>query len=434
LSLHTHATVYPPLRIAFLVWGLAAALYFIAFFHRVTPAVITRELMAEFSLGAAALGNLSAFYFYSYVGLQIPFGMLLDRWGARRVLTTGCLVAGLGAAAFALSSSYALAAAGRLLVGAAVGVAFVAMLKLAAHWFAPSRFAMLSGLALLTGILGAISAGAPLRLATDLFGWRPAILVVALVSLLLAVVIWRVVRDDPAERGLLSHATPSPPARHPSAQPGALAGLKAVAGYRNIWLIFFLGGGFTGPMLTFAGLWGVPFLTMQYGLSTAQAALVTSAMMLAWGLAGPLLGALSDRIGRRKPVYAAGMLLATLAWSVVWMVPGLPLALLIALLMLAGIATGSVIISFAFAKESTPAHLSGTTGGVINMGNMMGGLMMQPAVGWVLDRMWDGELAAGVPVYDFAAYRAGFSLMLVWLLAGMVLLALTRETHCRQQG
>jgi MFS family permease len=207
-----------------------------------------------------------------------------------------------------------------------------------------------------------------------------------------------------------------------------------VAGYRNIWLIFFLGGGFTGPMLTFAGLWGVPFLTMQYGLSTAQAALVTSAMMLAWGLAGPLLGALSDRIGRRKPVYAAGMLLATLAWSVVWMVPGLPLALLIALLMLAGIATGSVIISFAFAKESTPAHLSGTTGGVINMGNMMGGLMMQPAVGWVLDRMWDGELAAGVPVYDFAAYRAGFSLMLVWLVAGMVLLAMTRETHCRQQG
>lgn len=412
---------------------MAAALYFIAFFHRVTPAVITRELMAEFSLGAAALGNLSAFYFYSYVGLQIPFGMLLDRWGARRVLTVGCLMAGLGAAAFALSSSFALAAAGRLLVGAAVGVAFVAMLKLAAHWFAPSRFAMLSGLALLTGILGAITAGAPLRLATDLFGWRSAILGVALMSLLLAVAIWRLVRDDPAERGLLSHAT-GQAARRPSAQPGAMAGLKAVTGYRNVWLIFFLGGGFTGPMLTFAGLWGVPFLTTQYGLSTAQAALVTSAMMLAWGLAGPLLGALSDRIGRRKPVYAAGMVLATLCWSAVWMVPGLPLAFLIALLILAGIATGSVIISFAFARESTPAHLSGTTGGVINMGNMMGGLMMQPAVGWVLDHLWDGQHAGGVPVYDFAAYRAGFSLMLVWLVIGMVLLALTRETHCRQQA
>jgi len=152
--------LHPPLSLAFFVWGLAAALYFMAFFQRVTPAVITRELMAEFAIGAAALGNLSAFYFYSYVGLQIPTGILLDRWGARRVLTLGAAVAAVGTVAFALATSYGHAGLGRLLVGGAVGVAFVAMLKIAAHWFAPSRFAMLSGLALLTGMLGAIGAGA----------------------------------------------------------------------------------------------------------------------------------------------------------------------------------------------------------------------------------------------------------------------------------
>ena len=77
-------------------------------------------------------------------------------------------------------------------------------------------------------------------------------------------------------------------------------------------------------------------------------------------------------------------------------------------------------------------RLAGTTSGVANMGNMMGGMLLQPAVGWVLDRMWGGQMAGAVRVYDFAAYRAGFALMLVWLLASMLLLVFTRETHCRQ--
>lgn len=414
------------MRLAFLVWGLAAALYFIAFFHRVTPAVITGELMGEFGLGAAALGNLSAFYFYSYVWLQIPFGLMLDRWGARRVLTAGALCAAAGAAGFAAAPDFATAAAGRLLIGAGVGVAFVAMLKLAAHWFAPSRYAMLSGLALLTGILGAITAGAPLRLLTDHLGWRPALHAVGVLSLLLALAIWKVVRDDPAERGMRSHLAADPAARE-----SVWAGLRTVAGYRNVWLIFFLCGGFTAPMLTFAGLWGVPFLTTHYGFTTAQAALVTSAMLLAWGAAGPLFGALSDRLGRRKPVYAAGLACATLAWSVVWLVPGLPTGLLLALLLLAGLSSGCVIISFAFARESAPAHLAGTTGGITNMGNMLGGMLLQPAVGWMLDRLWQGGAIGAVRVYDFAAYRAGFGLMLAWLAAGGLLLALTRETCCK---
>ena len=418
---------YPPIPLAFLVWGLAAALYFMAFFQRVTPAVITRELMTEFAIGAAALGNLSAFYFYSYVGLQIPTGILLDRWGPRRVLTLGAVVAALGTVAFALATSYGYAGVGRLLVGGSVGVAFVAMLKIAAHWFAPSRFAMLSGLALLTGMLGAIVAGAPLRLATDLFGWRNTMLAMAVVTALLAVLIWIFVRDDPADRCFTSYAANVQRKSEP-----VWAGLREAAAYRNVWLIFFLAGGFTGPMLTFAGLWGVPFLTTHYGMSVTHAALVTSAMLLAWGVGGTLFGSLSDRLGQRKPVYGLGLGVAITGWTIVWMLPGLPVALLVALLLVTGFFSGSVVIAFAFAKESTPARLSGTTGGITNMGNMLGGMVMQPAVGWVLDHMWGGAISNGVRVYDFAAYRAGFSLMLMWMAVCVVLLAMTRETGCRQ--
>ena len=123
----------PPASLAWLVWGLAAALYLIAFYQRVAPAVITNELASEFSLTAAALGNLSAFYFYSYVAVQIPTGLLTDRWGPRRVLAVGAVLTALGTVVFALAPSVVFANAGRLAIGAAAGVAFVSMLKLASH-------------------------------------------------------------------------------------------------------------------------------------------------------------------------------------------------------------------------------------------------------------------------------------------------------------
>ena len=123
----------PPATLAWLVWGLGAALYLIAFYQRVAPAVLVQELTREFSLSGAALGNLSAFYFYSYVAVQIPTGLIADRWGPRRLLTVGASLTAAGTLLFALAPTPWVANAGRMVIGAAAGVAFVAMLKLASH-------------------------------------------------------------------------------------------------------------------------------------------------------------------------------------------------------------------------------------------------------------------------------------------------------------
>ncbi|MBK6401007.1 MAG: MFS transporter [Rhodocyclaceae bacterium] len=119
----------PPARLAWSIWCLGALVYLVAFFQRVAPAVMTEQLMAEFAIGGAALGNLSAFYFYAYVAAQIPTGLLADRWGPRRLLASGTAIAALGGVLFALAPTFALAAAGRLLVGISVGVGFVSMLS-----------------------------------------------------------------------------------------------------------------------------------------------------------------------------------------------------------------------------------------------------------------------------------------------------------------
>ncbi len=425
------STPPPPLGVAWLIWGLGALLYLIGFFQRIAPAVLTSELMRDFNIGAAALGQLSAFYFYSYVAMQIPTGILADRWGPRRLLSSGALVAGAGSAVFALAPGILGANFGRLLIGGSVAVAFIGLLKIANHWFAPRFYAMSSGLALFCGLLGAIFAGPPLRILVNHFSWRSIMLLSAGCTLALGAVIWRVVRDHPHEKGyadLVSRA----PAADTGPRAGILADIRSVLGYRNTLLLSGISGGMVGCILTFGGLWGVPYLTTHYGMPTARAAALTSALLLAWGIGGPCFGWLSDRLGRRKPLYILGAVIALSGWSVIVFFPGLPQSALTVLLLLTGLSSGAMTVSFAFAKESVPGRLAGTASGVVNMGTMMGPMLLQPAIGWVLDHRWEGALADGVRLYSARAYQTGFSLIIASGALALVLLIFTRETRCRQ--
>jgi len=154
--------------------------------------------------------------------------------------------------------------------------------------------------------------------------------------------------------------------------------------------------------------------------------------MVAWAVGGPMFGWLSDRLGRRKPLYLLGCGLSLAGWGVIIFSDNLPLPLLAGLLVLTGFCSGCMIIGFAYAKESVPLDLAGTVSGVVNMGVMMGPMILQPVVGWILDKNWPGTEVAGVRVYSLAAYQAGFSLMLAWLALGFVLLLFTHDTRCRQ--
>ena len=428
---------YPPAFVAWTMWGLGAALYFIGFYQRVSPAVITAELTDAFTLTAAGLGNLSAFYFYSYVAMQIPTGILADRLGPRRLLTAGAVVAAIGTALFAMAQDAGAASLGRLLIGASVGVAFVCMLKLAAHWMPPRHYAFTSGVAIAVGVLGAVFAGAPLRLLVNEFGWRGVMWAAAALTCFVAVAIWIAVRDDPAERGYLSYFEGAHYAHgtHGKAHQSRLRDdLKEILRNRNVVLLFFIPGAACSMVLTFAGLWGVPFLTTHYRVSPTAAAALCSVMMVAFALGSIAYGAASNRIGRRKPLYIGGLIVSMALWSALIYVQDWPYAMLAALLMAVGFFSGCFIISFAFAKESGPARLSGTVSGISNMGVIIGPMIMQPLVGIILDRHWHGALIDGKRVFDFASYQQGFSMLLLWGVLALGLLLMTKETYCRQQA
>jgi MFS family permease len=415
---------------SWLVWGIAALFYLTGFYQRVSPAVMTSELMRDFHLGAGSLGSLSAFYFYFYVTMQIPVGVLIDTWGARKLLFWGALSAAAGTFLFGATSNFALACVGRAIIGGSTAAGWLVLLKLATHWFPARRFAMLSGLGLFFGNLGALVAQVPLRLLIEHFGWRGVALGSAVVLLGVWALVWAVVRNDPAEAGLESHAPAALRVQDRSIRALA-AGFRKVFGYRNTWFIFFAQGGIVGPILAFTGLWGTPFLKVRYALPPAQAAAVCSVMIVCWAVASPIAGALSDRIGRRKPIYLGGAILSAAGWTAMFYANGLPLTAFVIVAAMTSLASGAVVLGFAYAKESVPVQFLGTISGAINIGNMIGPMLLQPAIGRSLERHWAGALAGGIRVYDLPAFHAAFLLIVGWAILSCVLISATAESFCK---
>ena len=409
------------------MWGLVATLYLLGFFQRMAPAVMVDELMRDFSISGALMGNLSATYFYAYAAMQIPSGLLVDKIGPRRLSTYACIVTAIGVLTFAWGPNLWFAYAGRFLVGASVAVAFVTCMKLAGHWFPTNKFATVTGVALLFGNIGGVLAGVPLSEAVAGVGWRTAMAASGIITLITAMIIWLVVRDDPSEYGYKSHAHAS--VRENGNLPAGAA-LRSVIARKDTWLLFFAGGLSAAPVLVFAGLWGVPYLTQVYGLERSTAATITSTMLIAWAMGGPLLGALSDRLGVRKLPYLVGVVLTTIFWAIFLFVK-LPYMLLYPLLAAIGFFSGALIIGFAFAREVNHPGASGATGGVVNMSVLGIAAIMQPVLGKILDSHWDGVLVNGARIYSSTAYSSAFIWFLVSVGVSIVMVACTKESYCQ---
>ena len=211
--------VFPPAALSWTVWAVAATFYLTAFYLRSSPAVMTTELMRDFEISAGQLGQFSAMYFYAYIAMQIPTGVLVDCWGARKLLIGGALVAAAGMLLFGSTSSYALASTARLIVGGSTAIGWVVTLKLATHWFPQAQFAMMSGLSLFMGNIGALFAQVPLRMLVEQFGWRGVAIGSAGVVLAVGAAAWALVSNDPSDKGSASYAPlelQSPDTSHPS--------------------------------------------------------------------------------------------------------------------------------------------------------------------------------------------------------------------------
>lgn len=406
-----------PMALAFFGWLTAAVFFFYAWVLRVAPSVMIEELMRDFSVGAAAVGNLSAVYFYGYAGMQVPVGMMIDRFGPRRLISVSAAICALGCVLFATATAFWAVAAGRFLIGASAAFSLVGAMAVAGQWFAPRRFALLSGLAMMMGMAGGVFGQAPLRVLVEATDWRHAILLTAAGGLAIALAAWATVRDRHRGAGGFGQV---------------LSGLGRVVSNRQTWLLAIAGLGTTGPLLGFAGLWGVPYFVTTHGLDHASAATITSMLFIGWGVGAPLFGWLSDRIGLRRPPFIAGLVLCIVTIAALVYVPGLPVAALVVLCFLCGFGGSSQILGFATVREHNAAALSGTAIGLVNGMVTGAGALYQPLLGWLLDLAWTGEMVAGARIYDASAYRLAFAVLVAGAVVGLLCVLAMRETYCRQ--
>jgi len=407
------------MSLRWLVFGLAAAAFWLSFFHRVAPAAIAADLQQAFGIGGAMLGALAATYYVIYTVMQVPTGILNDTVGPRRVLAAGCLVAGAGSILFGTAETVAAAIIGRTLAGLGVSVAFVSMLKLNADWFHENRFATMTGLGTMIGLTGALASATPLAWMVAFVSWRSVFIAAGIVSLLLAVAIWLMVRDRPD-----AGRTPVPVAPL-HVRPHWRDGVRLVVRNRATWPCFWFGFGMSGSYMTFVGLWGVPYLVNTYGLSVVEATQHTSLMLVCLAASQGSIGALSDRIGRRRPLILASAAIYLGCW-LAWLagVAALPGASYVISIVM-GLSVCGMTLSWACAKELNPPQYAGISISVVNTSGFLAVGILQPLVGWLLDR------AAAGAAYTDAHFVPGIALLAACggiALAGALFIP---ETRCR---
>jgi MFS family permease len=396
-----------------LAWGALALVFLLVNIHRLSTAVLSEQLSADFAISAAQLGTLHASFFVIYAIVQIPTGVLADRYGPRYIGAGGAFVLSVGAIGFTLSNGYLLAFLSRALTGLGSGVIFISILRFSANWFRTDEFGMMTGLTAGVAGLGAIFSTTPLAVAVEWFGWRPTVLALGLSGFVAGGAVFVFARRSPADAGLA-------PIENVPEQPTIT--LKATFGYiRQLlgdvdqWLlsiVFFSG---MGTVLTIIGLWGVPYLVVVYDLEVTTASYFTLLGSFGMLVGAPTVGWVSDRIGRRFLPMVAGLGLFVLTLAIIPITGKPPLFVIAVTYFLTGISLGFVMLALPIVKEKYPAEVSGVATATVNAAGFFGATALPPLMGIALDRYRTGDVVGGTVIYTEFGYRIAFAITTVAL-------------------
>lgn len=399
------------------------AFYLYEYILRASTSVITNELMTDFSISAGAVGTLAAFYYFAYVPLQIPCGVIADKFGPRKVVTTSALLCVLGSIIFAKSSSVQIAQFGRFMIGAGSACAYICCMKIASVWFSKSSFAFIAGVSMMMGTFGGIFGGKPFAHLANTQGWRSAMLIAASVGIIVMIISWLVIRDRPENQKSEIHQ-----------EKGLLDGLKIIAAKPQNWLIGLYGCMMYLPLSAFAELWGVPYLMQRFSIGNETASYGAIMVFIGYAAGCFISAKLSDRWESRKKVMGISATGTFLGFSAVLFLPNLSFNMVLFILFLSGVVSGLSILYFPAAKENNPTKYSATSVGFTNAFVMVSGLIFQPLLGILIDYSWDGNFNAdGTPIYAFKDYQFGLTAVIFALLIGRLIVFCIQETYKKEE-
>lgn len=371
-----------------------AAGYFLSYLFRTVNAVIGPVLARELGLADNALGLLTSTYFLAFAAAQLPLGMLLDRYGPRRVESALLLVAGSGVAIFALSDTLGGLAIGRALIGLGVSACLMASFKAFALWFPPERQASLTGWMMASGGLGALAASKPLEIAIGFTSWRAIALGLAVATVLVAALIWWRVPDAHGDRKGAGFAE-------------QLAGVREVFSSRHFWRYAPMGLMMTGGFMAVQGLWASRWMMVQENMERTAVAVrltwISGAMLVGFLVMGFFATRLVHRGVKLENVYRGAMSAALASFALISLLPGVAGDLLWPLL---GICFSLSNISYSLVSQSFPTALSGRANTALNLMVFVGAFGLQWGIGGLVDTLQTQGWATE------AAFRAAFVTLL----------------------
>lgn len=381
--------------------GVFGLTYILSQFLRTSNAVLAPELMAELALDPADLGLLTGAFFLAFGAVQIPVGIMLDRFGPRRVVALAMSLAVAGVVTFAAAEGLAGLTLGRILMGLGCAPILMGAYVVYARWFPADRFATLSGIQLGIGYTGALLATAPLAIAVEMIGWRWSMAVTGLWATLFALVVYLVVRDAPPGHPLER--------RPPEGLRQAVGGVREVIRDRRFWRLLPLQSVGYGAAASVSTLWAGPYLAQVHGLDSVARGNILFLMGLG-AITGVLACAPLDRLfNTRKQIVLLGSLASSAVLLVLALVAHPPLALVTLLFVLLVTLAGYIAVLMSHVRVLFPDHLVGRGLTVANMCSMGGVALMQMATGAILGR-FDAAAQA-----DGEAYRAVFLFLAVVL-------------------
>jgi MFS family permease len=408
----TSTAVEARLRQAVAVWVVGLLVYLLAVFHRSSLAVAGLAAAERFHIGATQLATFTMLQLLVYAGMQIPVGLLVDRYGSRTVLLVGASVLTLAQAGFALADSYPLALLARLFVGMGDAMTFICVLRLVNTWFAPRRIPVVIQLTGVLGQLGAIIAAVPMTWALSHLGWTKSYLLAASLGIVMVVALLAVVHDAPGTRTLRGPSLALAEIRTSLAASWEHPGTRL-----GFWMHF--STQFSATVLGM--LWGYPFLVKGEGLDSSQAGVLLTVMVVAIMATGPVLGwRVTVRPWHRSTLVLAIVGTIVVTWTVVLSWPGnAPFGLLVWLVVATGVGGPASMIGFDLGRTSNPPHRLASATGIINQGGFYASLVLVVAIGLILDWRTPGSSTDYTPeafrwAMSFQYVLWGLGLVQIW--------------------
>lgn len=368
---------YTPISLckSIILYAVVSLFLFFEMAVQVSPGVMSSQLMRDLNVSAFGLGIMSGFYFYSYTLMQIPSGILLDKYNPRIIITLSLLTCALGTLLFATADGIYLGSVARLLMGLGSAFAFVSVLVVTADLFEAKYFATITGITQMLAAFGAMTGQLPIAALQAQIGWRSTMLVLASIGFLLAILVYNVLKYRKC-KFIVSHLhSGSTPSQHK---------LSDIFTKPQTWFIALYACLLWAPMSGFASLWGVPFLTSADQLTPANSAFICSFMWLGLALCSPLIGLLYAVVNNKKLLFSITALIGAVSFYLILSFSMSELNLAI-LLFLAGGSCAGQALSFTLIRDNNPEGIKGTAIAFNNMAVVISGAIFQPLIGKLID-------------------------------------------------